>query len=61
MSTVLTEFHNEKVRFKMSCCILHMVLLVVILLFLITDICHHYTKLRSKQKILAHQQHKNEE
>ena len=58
MSTVSTNVtrtasinvHNKKVRYKMNCYILYMVLLVVILLFIITVIGYHYAKNKSRQK-----------
>ena len=58
MSTVSTNVtrtasinvHNKKVRYKMNCYILYMVLLVVILLFIITVIGCHYAKNKSRQK-----------
>ena len=49
-STVTTNFCNKKVRYKMDCYILHTVLLVIILLFMVTIICYHYAKPRSKRK-----------
>ena len=49
MSTVSTNFH-KKVRYKMDCFILHTVLLVVILVYRIAIIWHHYAKYRSKLK-----------
>ena len=39
---------NKNVRYKMSCYILHTFLLVTILLFIITIVCHHCAKHRSK-------------
>ena len=45
-STVLTNSHNKKVRYKMDCYILQTVLLVIILLFIIVIICYHYAKHR---------------
>ena len=39
--------NDKKVR---SCYILHTVLLVIILLLIMTTICYHYVKHRSKQK-----------
>ena len=39
---------NKNVRYKTSCYILHTFLLVTILLFIITIICYHYAKHRSK-------------
>ena len=49
-----TILNDEKVRYKMDCYILHTVLLVTILLFITTIICHDYAKHRPKQKTLAH-------
>ena len=43
-STVSTDFHNKKVRYKMDCYILHAVLLLTILLFITAVICYPYTK-----------------
>ena len=43
-STASTNFLNKKVRCKMDCYILHMVLLVIILLLITVIICYHYTK-----------------
>ena len=48
-STVSTNSDDEKVRYKMDCYILITSLLVTKLLFMITIICYHYTKHRSKQ------------
>ena len=47
-STVSANFHHKKVRYKINCYTLHTVLLVVILLFIISIICYHYDKHRSK-------------
>ena len=41
---------NKKLRYKMSCCVLHTVLLVIILLFIIINICFYYIKHMSTQK-----------
>ena len=41
---------DKKVKYKMDCYILHTVLLVTIFLYMITVICFHYAKHRSKQK-----------
>ena len=49
-SAMLTNSDNKKIRYKLDCCILHMVLLVNILLFIITIIRYHYAKHISKQK-----------
>ena len=49
-STILTNSDDEKLRYKMECYILHIVLLVIILLFIIVIICDHHVKHRSKQK-----------
>ena len=53
MNSIPTNFRNKKVRFKMDCWILSTVLLLVILLFLITIICYHYTEHRPKQKTIG--------
>ena len=50
MSTILTNYDNKKVRYKIDCYILHTVLLAIILLLIITIVCYHYAKHRSKQK-----------
>ena len=50
MSTVLINSDDKKVKYKMDCYILHKFLLVTILIFIITTICYHYLKHRSKQK-----------
>ena len=42
MSTVSRNFQNENVRYKMNRYILHTVFLVIILLFMIANICYHY-------------------
>ena len=41
---------HKKVRCKIDCFILYTVLLVIIFLLIITVICYHYTKQRSKPK-----------
>ena len=41
---------DKKVRYKLNCYILHIVLLLIILVLIITIICYHYAKNRSKQK-----------
>ena len=41
---------RKKVRHKIDCYILHTALLVIVLLFIITIMCNHYGKNRSKQK-----------
>ena len=46
--TMSINFHNKKVRYKMDRFILHKFLLVTILLFIITTICYHYARHRSK-------------
>ena len=38
---------DKKVRYKIDCCILDTVLLVITLLLVITIICYHYAKNRS--------------
>ena len=50
-STAPINFHSEKVRYKIDCCILDPVLLVILLLLVFTTICYHYAKHRSKQKV----------
>ena len=50
MSTILTNYDNKKVRYKIDCYILHTVLLAIILLLITTIVCYHYAKHRSKQK-----------
>ena len=47
-STMSINFRNKKVRYKMDRFILDKFLLVTILLFIITTICYHYAKHRSK-------------
>ena len=49
-SNVSINSDNKKIRYKMNCYNLQMFMLVVILLFLITIICYHYTKHWSKLK-----------
>ena len=41
---------DKKVRYKIDCYILHTVLVVIMLLLIITIICYHYSKQRTKQK-----------
>ena len=48
-STMSTNSDGKKVRYKKDCYIFDTVLLVIILLFIITIICYHYTKHKSKQ------------
>ena len=47
---VTKNCHSEKVRYKLDCYNLYKVLLAIILLLIITIICYHYAKHRSKQK-----------
>ena len=49
-SNVSINSHNKRVRHKMECFILNTGLLVIILLLIITFICCHYAKNRSKLK-----------
>ena len=42
--------HGKKVRYKIDCYILHLVLLMTKLLLIIPIISYHYAKNRSKQK-----------
>ena len=48
-STVPINFDDKKVKYKMDCYILNMFSLVTMLLFIIANIYHYYTKHRSKQ------------
>ena len=50
ISFVSIKCYNKKARYKIDCYILHIVLLTIILLLIITIICYHYAKHRSKQK-----------
>ena len=47
---VSTNFGDKNVGYKMDCCILYKVLLMIILIFIIAIICCHYTNDRSKEK-----------
>ena len=49
-STVSINSDGKKVKYKVDWFILHTVLSVIILLLIITIICYHYAKHRSKQK-----------
>ena len=49
-TNVTKNCRSQKVRYKFYCYILHTVLLGIILLLIITIICYHYAKHRSKQK-----------
>ena len=42
--------YSKKVRNNIDFCILHTALLMILLLLIITIICYHYVKHRSKQK-----------
>ena len=48
-ANVTKNCHRKKVRYKFGCYILHTVLLAIKLLLIITIICYHYAKHRSKQ------------
>ena len=50
MTAVSINSDDENVKDKMDCTILNTVLLLTILLFLMTIICYHYAKNRSKQQ-----------
>ena len=50
--SMLKNSDDKKVRYKIDCYILSTVLLVIMLLFIITIICYHYAKHRSKLKNL---------
>ena len=47
-STASVNCHSKNVRYKIDCYILHTVLLAIILLLIISIICYHYAKRRSK-------------
>ena len=49
-STVSINCHSKKVRYKIDCYILHTDLFAIILLLIITIICYHFAKRKSKQK-----------
>ena len=49
-STVSVNSTDRKVRYNMDCYILHKILLVITLPCIITIICYHYAKHRSKLK-----------
>ena len=49
-TNVSINCHTKKVRCKIDCYILHMVLLAIIKLLIVTIICYHYEKHRLKQK-----------
>ena len=53
-STVSINSDDKKMRYKIDCYSLNMLLLVIIGLCRIAVICYHYTKHRSKQKVLSH-------
>ena len=53
-STASINCYSKKVRYKIDCYIVHIVLLVIILLLIIAIICYHYTKHRSKKEVLTH-------
>ena len=50
IATNVSINNHKKVRCKIDCCILYTVLLVIIFLLIITIICYHYAKQRSKPK-----------
>ena len=49
-TNVTKNFQSKRVRYELDCYILHTVLLAIMLLFIITIICYHYAKDRSKEK-----------
>ena len=49
-TNITKSCHSKKIRYEIDSYILHTVLLAIILLLIITIICHHYAKCRSKQK-----------
>ena len=60
ISTASILFHSKKVRSEIDCSYMGRVLLVNTLLLMITIICYHYAKQRSKLKtIVLFQQYKN--
>ena len=52
-SAMLTNSDDKKIRYKIDCYILHTFLLKIMLLLIITIICYHYTKHRSKEKYIT--------
>ena len=52
-STVSTDFHNKKLRYKMDCYVLHAVLLLTILLFIIAVLLSIYKIKAKAEKHLA--------
>ena len=51
-STILTNSDDTQARSKMDCYILHTALLVIILLFIIANICYQYAEHRQNKKVL---------
>ena len=49
-STMSTNSEDKKVRYKMVCYILHIILLLIILIFTIALNCYHCTKNNIKAK-----------
>ena len=49
-TNVTKNSQSKRVRYELDCYILHTVLLAIMLLFIITIICYHYAKHRSKEK-----------
>ena len=49
-STMSIISNDKKVRDRMDCYILHIILVVIIVLIVIAIICYHYAKYRSNQK-----------
>ena len=52
-TNVSINLHNKKVRYNYDCYVLHRVLLAIILPLIISIICYHYAKYRSKQKSIG--------
>ena len=49
ITNITKNCHSKKVRYKFGCYILHTELVAIILLLIITIICYHYARHRSKQ------------
>ena len=50
VTNVTKNYHIKKIIYKFDCHILHKILLAIILLLMITFICYHYPKRKSKRK-----------
>ena len=47
-TNVSINCYSGKVRYRIDCCVLHMILLAIIVLLIITIICYDYAKRWSK-------------